>query len=162
MLTAVGELAFRMETQPRYAEPEELAEVSRFLDGLATRPPDVDWWQPWIGMVTGLTGAGKRVMRVGVLAEPPTGYQQWRMWASRWLPEASLYLPRSRAEQIGLPVGRDWWLFDDSRLVIMHYTSGGEFTGAELETDPVTVAQHVIWQRSAVRHATPAEDFIPA
>ena len=63
-----------------------------------------------------------------MLAEPPSDYQRWMMWAEPWHSAAGehiSYMPRSRAEDLRLPLANDWWLLDDERLIVMRFTSEG-------------------------------------
>ena len=99
--------AFRLETRNAYAlgyERDGLRALPRRLAGAATRT----------GLVAAMAGAdrrltreGKRISRVRVLAEPPSDYQRWELWAAPWHSQAGeriRYMPRSRAERIGLPL----------------------------------------------------------
>ena len=85
----------------RYALGYERADFERFLAGPPTPPPQLDWWQPWLEQIARLTRDGKHIARVRVLAEPPTAYQRWEIWAAPWHAQAGediRYLPRrSRA-----------------------------------------------------------------
>jgi hypothetical protein len=159
LLAEFSHSAFRLETQPAYELGYERAEFDRFLAGSPTPPPDVDWWRPWLDQITSLVGKGKTIGRVRILAEPPTSYQRWELWAAPWHAEAGediRYLSRSRAERLGLPIDHDWWLLDNERLIVMRYTSGGTITNTELVTDKGVIALHDEWRNLAVRDAIPA------
>jgi hypothetical protein len=165
LLATFNRSAFRLETQPAYALGYERADFDRFLAGSPVPPPELDWWRPWLNQIASLTGEGKTVSRVRVLAEPPTDYQRWEVWGARWNAEAGervSYMSLSRAEDIGLPLDHDWWLLDDERLIIMRYTHTGEIDIKELTTDPGTVARHREWRDLAVRNATSAEEIAAA
>ena len=100
-----------------------------------------------------------------MLAEPPTDYQRWEVWAAPWHAQAGediRYMPRSIAERIGLSLDHDWWLLDDERLIVMRYTSADEVASKELITDPGSVAPYLKWRDLAVRNATPAGDIAAA
>ena len=71
-------------------------------------------------------------------------------------------MPRSRTEEIGLPLVHDWWLLDDERLIIMKFTDAGEIAGKSLITDPTIVSTYRVWRDLAVRNATPAEEIAAA
>ena len=90
-----------------------------------------------------LARQGKRIGRVRVLSEPPSDYQRWELWGTSWHIEAGeeiRYMSRRRAEQIGLPLEYDWWLFDDERLIITRFTDAGEIAEKSLITDPAIIA----------------------
>jgi hypothetical protein len=154
--------AFRLETQAAYALGYERADFDRFLSGAPVPPTELDWWRPWLEQIERLTQEGKTISRVRVLAEPPTEYQRWELWAAPWHARAGeqiSYIPRGRAERIDLPLAYDWWLLDDERLIVMRYTSTGEIDSKELITEPGIVARHREWRALAARNATPAEEI---
>jgi hypothetical protein len=157
--------AFRLETRDRYALGYERADFERFLAGSPRPPAEVDWWRPWLDQITRLTREGKRIGRVRVLAEPPTDYQRWEMWAAPWHARAGediRYMPRSTAERLGLPLDHDWWLLDDERLIVIRHTDAGSIAGKWLITDPGSIAPYLTWRDLAVRNATPAGEIAAA
>lgn len=159
LLRSFERSAFRLETQPFYALDYEREEFERFLAGSPRPPSEIGWWKQWLDQITALTRQGKSVSRVRVLSEPPTSYQRWMLWADPWYASASeniRFTPRSQAERIGLPLEHDWWLLDDSRVIVMRFTSSGEVTGKELVTDPAAVAPYRAWRDLALAHAIPA------
>jgi hypothetical protein len=157
--------AFRLETRERYALTYEQDDFQRFLDGRPMPPPLVGWWQPWLEQIARFVGEGKTIARVRILAEPPTDYQRWEVWATRWHAEAGediRYMPCSTAERIGLPLDYDWWLLDDERLIVMRYTDADEIDSKEFITDLGIVAPYRTWRDLAVRNAIPAEEIAAA
>lgn len=164
-LAEFGAEAFRFEAQPAYALGYERAEFELFLTGHPTPPPDVDWWQPWLRQISRLVAEGKTISRVRVLAEPPTRYQQWELWAAPWHAQAGediRYMTRSEAVRLELPLADDWWLLDNERLIVMRHTSGGAVTEMELVTDKGALALHREWRNLAVRNAIPAAQVAAA
>ncbi|MGH3661996.1 MAG: DUF6879 family protein [Micromonosporaceae bacterium] len=155
--------AWRLETRDAYAMSYEREDYERFLSGdLLIEPPDMEWFKPWLDMITKQTGAGKRVGRVRLLAEPPTDYQRWEMWVGSWNSRAGeelRYMPRARAVELGLPTNQDWWMFDSESIVILRFNDNNELLGYEKLTDPAIVAQHLAWRDLAVRHSAPAAGF---
>ena len=116
-------------------------------------------WQTWLDEMKELTSQGKKISRVRIVDDPPTGYQRWAMWTTRWHLEAGediRYLLRATARTLGIPAG-DWWLFDDTSLVLMTFTSDGQPDGRTLVTDPAVVRKHHTWRALATRHAITAE-----
>jgi hypothetical protein len=157
--------AFRLETRDAYALGYERADFEAFLAGNPVPPPEVGWWRPWLEQVAALTRDGRLIGRVRLVADPPTPYQQWELWAARWHAQAGediRYLPRLRAEAVGLPADEDWWLLDDERLIICRFTDTGEIESKTLITDAGIVATHRQWRDLAVRNATPAEEIAAA
>ena len=165
MLRSFRRSAFRLETRDAYALDYERADFDKFLAGSPTPPPELDWWRPWLERIERFTREGKTVSRVRVLAEPPSDYQRWEMWAGPWhslAGERISYMPASRALEIGLPLDGDWWLLDDERVIIMGFTDAGEIDRKTLLTHPITVAPFITWRDLAVRNATPAEQIAAA
>lgn len=165
LLATFERSAFRLETRDTYALGYERADFEAFLAGSPTPPQELDWWRPWLEQIARLTREGKRIGRVRIVAEPPSNYQRWELWAAKWHARAGEqigYMPRSKAEQIGLPLVHDWWLLDDERLIIMKFTDPGEIAGKSLITDPGIIAPYRMWRDLAVREATPAEAIAAA
>jgi hypothetical protein len=165
LLRSFKRSAFRFEARDHYALGYEEADFERFLAGRPVPPSELDWWQPWLERIGRFTREGKAIGRVRVLAEPPSEYQQWEMWAAPWHSAAGeriSYMPRSRAEQIGLPMSHDWWLLDDERVVLMWFTDDGEIDHKTLTDEPHIVDLHRKWRDLAVRNATPAEEIAAA
>lgn len=160
LLGGIERSAFRLETRDVYALGYERADFERFLTGSPVPPPEVPWWRPWLEQVARLTSQGRHVRRVRVLAEPPSDYQRWELWATPWHARAGEridYLPRSLATRINLPLGNDWWLLDEASIILMRFTPAGEIEGKTLITDPGTVGDYQRWRDVAIRNATPAE-----
>lgn len=157
--------AFRLEAQPGYVLDYERPVFEGWLAGMAVPPPEVDWWAPWLHRVARWTAdEGKTIGRVRVLAEPPTTYQRWLMWATPWHAEVGeklRYMPRSTAEQIGLPLG-DFWLLDDERVIVMRFNGQGETVSRTLVTDPEVAAGYCALRDAAIDHSATAETIVPA
>jgi hypothetical protein len=149
--------ALRLELQREYVEPTERDTVSRFLRGEPQPPTEVPELRDWFEQVATLTRAGKTIARVRVHEDPPTDYQRWERWIGDWNTAAGeqiTYLTREQAKEIGLlPAAGDvdWWLIDDTRLILMRFAPDGRRISNELETDPQTVAQARAWWDLAVR-----------
>jgi hypothetical protein len=148
--------AFRVEAQPTYALSDERADFDRFLAGSPTPPPEMAWYRPWADQVAQWTRDGKIIVRVRVLTEPPTDYQRWLLWGSPWfasIGEDIRYMNHSTAQRIALPL-QDWWLLDDERVIVMHFTTEGEVSGKELVTDRESVASYRKLRDLAIENST--------
>nr|WP_143229464.1 DUF6879 family protein [Actinophytocola xanthii] len=97
-----------------------------------------DWWE-WISDVR---ESGRQFGRVRVLYEPPSDYQRYELEVltppAVDAGEDIRLLPGARARELRLPE-RDFWLFDDARVAVMHFGADGVH-GAELLDDPAAVA----------------------
>ena len=153
--------AFRIEGEPVYlTSPAEGEALAGFLAGSPQPPSAFPEWQGWLDQIREWTGGqGKTITRVRIIDSPPTDYQRWSVWCSRWHLDAGegiRYLPRSAADLLGIPRG-DWQLFDHNRLVLMAFTATGEPSGKTLVTDPAVIRRYREWRSLALRHATAAE-----
>lgn len=165
LLGSVRHSAWRWETLDRYELGYEQADFERFLASNPEQPTEIPWWRDWLGQVADITSRGATVARVRVLAEPPTDYQRWMLWAHPWYARAHediRYMPRSRAIRLRLPLEIDWWLLDDERLILMYSTETGGIAGKILTTEPGIVARHRQWRDLAVRNATAAGEIAAA
>lgn len=165
LLDSFSATAFRLECQDAYALDYEAADFDRFLAGHPVPPPQVDWWGPWLERIAEMTADGKRIGRVRVLTVPPTPYQRWMLWADPWYAAAGeriSYLTHARAKAIGLPHWQDWWMLDDSKLILMGFDHAGQITGKTLITEPGVIGKYLTWQDLAVRNAVPAEQIAAA
>jgi hypothetical protein len=149
--------AFRLELQPAYSEPTEHDTVARFLAGQPQPPTEVPELREWFNQVEALTSAGKSIRRVRVQEDPPTGYQQWERWIDQWNTDAGehiTYLTRQQARDLGLlpdAGDTDWWLLDDTLLILMRFASDGSRVSTETTVDPDLIAQARAWRDLAVQ-----------
>ncbi|MCD0453132.1 hypothetical protein LO762_28705 [Actinocorallia sp. API 0066] len=154
--------AYRLESLQRYGVDYEKAEFDLFLSGQQRGefPGIANWIE---GTVRPATQAGKRLHRVHVVEEPLSDYVRFECaWAYvhtvpageevRLIPVAPGEFPE------GLP-RYDYWLFDSSALVTMHYKDDGEFEAAEVVDDPETIVQANYWRDLAVARSLPFDAF---
>ena len=151
--------AWRWEAQGTYRQPDEVEPWQRWREGVPATA-DLEWLRPWLDDVQAATRAGRRFERVRLMTEPPTEYLRWQMDvtpANIAVGEVIRLLPESKAWALGLP-REDFWLFDDERVAVLHFTSD-DLKGAEIITDPATVARYRSWRDLAVRHAVAFEEY---
>jgi hypothetical protein len=156
--------AFRFEARDSYAIGEERTEYAAFLKGVPRMPDQVGWWKQYLDQVAERARQGRERSRVRVLADPPTDYQRWLLWADPWYAEAGediRYLPRRKAREIGLP-DSDWWLLDDKRAVTLAFDDDGHVARRTLVAEPSLIARYRLWRDMAVRFSVPAAQIIAA
>jgi hypothetical protein len=151
--------AFRLEVRDRYNSPSEAEPLRRFL---ADEPDDLAWFQDWTALVRTATAEGRRFSRVRVVSLPLTDYSRFGVEYSQHTIAAGddiRYLPRDRADAIGLP-DHDYWLFDSRKLAWMHFNETDDrFLGSEIIEDPAAVVQHNYWRDAARHWAVRRDDF---
>ncbi len=121
------------------------------------------WWSPWSELVAQTVGRGVDVKRARIVSEPVSEYIQFEYdltFTNLAAGERVRWLPRRQATDLMLP-GNDFWLFDDRRVLVNHFTGEGEAVNLELVTDPSMAAKcasafEQVWQR-----ATPHEHYRP-
>lgn len=151
--------AWRFEQQPAYFIGYEHKQFDDFLAGHPKPPTENPDLGDWMKQVARQAAEGKTVGRVRILDEPPTDYQRWMLWMDRWNREAGetiQYLSRSGARRSGLlpaASGPDWWLFDDERLVLMHFDVEYRRIKVELLVDEPEVVQARRWRELAITAA---------
>lgn len=138
--------AFRLELQPAYAVGNERDLFDSFLAGRPEPPTHREEFRAYYRRIGEKTKAGITVERVRLVDDPPTPYQQWTRYMDRWNIEAGEtihYLPRRAAADAGVTkgfAGRDWWLLDNRRLILMTYEDGRR-THTELTTETSELQQ---------------------
>lgn len=154
-----AETAYRLEMQPRYWVAGERESFAKFLAGTPVPPPEVEGARSWLDQVAKQAAEGKRMERVRIHQDPPTDYQRWMRWTGEWNIRAGEridYLTAPEAAAVGLlPAAgpRDWWLFDNQRLMIMTHNQDGLRIHTELVVDDDAVQQARTWWDLAI-HTT--------
>ncbi|TDU02486.1 hypothetical protein EDD99_0879 [Streptomyces sp. 846.5] len=152
--------AWRFEAQPVYTMPNETENISRFLRG---EPKPSNHNERWHQRVRGYKAAGRTVGRVRIVRQPLTDYQRYQFaWGIPGNIEAGediRVLDATRSDY-GLPLtGRDWWLFDDSRVVNLNFRPDGTQISRELVESP-NLAQHLRWRDVAMTNSVPFAEYL--
>ena len=112
-------------------------------------------------MLREATAEGRRFARVRLVTLPLTDYSRFGVWCAQFTNGAGediRYLTRDTAEAAGLP-NHDYWLFDSSKLVQMHFDDNNAFLGGEVVEDAAEIVQHNYWRDAAWHHAVRRDDF---
>lgn len=124
--------AFRLETRPFYTMPGESESLARMAAGL---PPQPGYNAGWHDRLRAYRAAGKSVGRVRTLTQPPTAYQRHQLDFvypdSIGAGEDIRVVPHDSPVLRALPE-QDFWLFDDTAVVLMHYREDGTQIGRRL------------------------------
>lgn len=150
------EEAQRLEAQDSYATDRA---------NFGHTPPELAWWSEFLAEIKQRHLEGQQRTRIDVIPEPPNDYWRWRQRTNQWHIRAGedfLYLTRTRAKVIGLPLDHDWWIIDGKSVVQLWFTQDGALDHMTLITDPITVGIYQHWWGMAIRDATPAEQVTAA
>jgi hypothetical protein len=115
--------------------------------------------QPWLRMVEAAATDGRRFRRVRVIDLPMNDWTRYSYELSAYNTAAGediRYLERSNAA--GLPED-DYWLFDSSKLVVMHFDETDRFVGGELIEDPAEIVRANYWRDAAWHNAVRRDDL---
>jgi hypothetical protein len=157
--------AFRLERRESYAGTSyDRPLFTRWLEGhLPELDPDV----PWKRRVRAATAEGRRFARVRIVSEPWSDYTRYALWQAAQNVAAGediRYLSRQRAEAVGLPgelSEHDYWLFDSSLLVVMHYDdTTDDLRRCEILDEPAAVVRHNFFRDAAWHYALPRDDYV--
>lgn len=150
--------AFRLETLPVYDMTSEQQEYRTFLQTGELDIPDDD---QWLTRVRYFRSTGRWVGRVHVLTQPLNDYLRYEFAVYRHTVRAGedvRILDATGRHDTGLPP-QDFWLFDESAVVLMDYRPGGVQIGRELleGADP---EPYIGWKRLALEQAIPFEEYV--
>jgi hypothetical protein len=117
--------------------------------------------QSWLDMLREATAEGRRFARVRVVSLPLNDYSRFGVWCAQFTGGAGediRYLTRDQADAAGLP-DQDYWLFDSSKLIRMHFNEQDRFLGGERIEDPADIVQANYWRDAAWHKAVRRDDF---
>jgi hypothetical protein len=129
----------------------------------ALRAPET---RPWLSLMKEITSRGVEVRRARIFSEPMSDYLRYEHHltpSNVAVGEIVRWLPRRQASDLALP-GNDFWLFDDSLALFLHFTGDGELSpegDEERSCAPAVVrlcstAFEAVWER-----AVPHEEYRP-
>ena len=110
-------------------------------------------------MLEEATTEGRTFSRVRVVTMPLTDYSRFGVWCSQFTSNAGediRYLPRDQATE--LPE-HDFWLFDSSKLVRLHFDERSTWLGGEVIEDLDEIVKHNYWRDAAKHHAVRRDEF---
>ncbi|WP_024759959.1 DUF6879 family protein [Streptomyces exfoliatus] len=150
--------AWRLETLPQYLVPQEAEELEAFRAG---KRVDLNTYSSaYTEDLKRLRGEGKRKGRVHVVTRPLSEYLRFefsRYYAPHMLAGEDIRILDVTERENPLPEVGDFWMFDGSTVVLMHYADDGRQISRELyEGDP---APFIAWQRVAVAESVPFLEY---
>ncbi|MGW4379971.1 DUF6879 family protein [Kitasatospora sp. NPDC004531] len=149
--------AWRLETHPVYTMPQEEEAIRRFRAGEPVTAADT---AAWTERLEGYRRTGRTVGRVHVITRPLTEYLRFEFAHYRHnvgAGEDVRILDLTDRENPGLPE-QDFWIFDDSRVVLMNYRSDGTQINREvLDGDP---RPYLEWKQLALAMSVPFLEYV--
>ena len=156
--------AFRLETLPRYQVSGESEELAAYLEG-AFLPPESPGDSNWCRRIAASTKKGLSWSRVHVMPDQLTPYLRYEIeWGYLFNAQAGedirLLFP-NQAPPIpeNLPF-HDFWLFDDTKLVLMHYGENGKYLGAELIENESELPSYQQAKEFTLRYSTTLKNYL--
>jgi hypothetical protein len=155
--------AYHLEMRDWYGIDEEKERFARWRAGEPRQPIEEELWRPWHTLIRDAIRRGAVVRRARIVSEPVTDYIRFE-WEGTYqnleAGEEVRWLSRRLASGIALP-GNDFWLFDDKKLLVNHFTGDGGWVGNEIVIDPAVIelchsAFDAVW-----RVATPHGEYQP-
>lgn len=150
--------AWRLETLPQYLVPQEADEFAAFKKGERFPGPYED---SWIDMIRRCTATGGSMGRVHIVTRPLSDYLRFefdRYYQHQAPIGEDIRILDVTDKDNPLAGVQDFWMFDQSTVVLMHYESDGKQVSRELyEGDP---ARFIEYQRIAVSESVPFLKYV--
>ena len=151
--------AWRLETLPQYLVPQESEEIEAFRAGKRIDPHVYS--SPYVENLRRLRGEGRRKGRVHIVTQPLSEYLRFefsRYYAPHALAGEAIRVLDVTGRENPLPGVQDFWMFDRTTVVLMHYEEDGTQVSRELyEGDP---APFIEYQRIAVVESVPFLEYV--
>jgi hypothetical protein len=156
--------AFRLELRDRYNVPAERERWEAFQARDWPRLDELNRVQraTWMDLMRQVTSSGRHVERVRIVSEPPTNYIRFELRLNAGNAKAGediRYLPRDQAADLPLPEV-DYWLFDETTAVVLHFADDDFLTGMERVDDPDIVARLRVSRDAAWQVAVPYPVYV--
>ncbi|BEL04293.1 hypothetical protein Q0Z83_024840 [Actinoplanes sichuanensis] len=125
-----------LETRDAYGTEVELPHMAKWVRGEAD---DYAWLGWWLDMLRGHRAAGRTCRRARIVSEPLSPYQQWTRSHVKLFTRAGediRYVSRSRLTDVMLPGSGDFYVFDGTTVLFLHYAGTGTNASFEITDDP--------------------------
>ncbi|SFT84777.1 hypothetical protein SAMN04487904_110134 [Actinopolyspora lacussalsi subsp. righensis] len=156
-LTDYKRTAWRFETQPAYAMPNEQDNLNRWRAG---EPKPEGHNATWHETVRKAVNAEKTIGRVRTVRQPLTEYQRFQLdWAIPGNIEAGedIRILDLTDLELSLP-SQDFWVFDDETVVDLNFRPDGTLINVDKLEDP-DLDQYLKWRDTALAHAVSLTDW---
>ncbi|MER6529423.1 DUF6879 family protein [Streptomyces sp. NPDC001508] len=150
--------AWRLETLPWYRVPSEDGDIRDFLAGHRIDP--ANYSSSYTDGLRKLRAEGKAKGRVHVVSRPLTDYLRFEFmyYGVHAAAGDDIRILDVTDRPNPLEGVQDFWLFDRSQVVLMHYDADGTQIGREVFEGDVT--PFLEYQRIAVTESVPFEEYV--
>ncbi|KUH37397.1 MULTISPECIES: DUF6879 family protein [Streptomyces] len=151
--------AWRLETLPQYLVPQEAEEIEAFRAGKRINPETFSC--EYTARLKRQRREGRRQGRVHVVTRPLSEYLEFefsRYYRPHALAGEEIRILDVTGRENPLPGVQDFWMFDRTTVVLMHYEADGKQISREVyEGDP---APFIEYQRIALAESVPFLEFL--
>jgi hypothetical protein len=152
--------AFRLETRQRYEVDTDAGNVARYLAG--EEVPSFVVKGPWLEHLARERSHGIRRFRVHVVESPLSDYLRYECeWGYAYTTAAGEEIYILDLAETPAPAGlpdHDFWIFDDTHVVVMDYDDTDRFRAAEILPE-VELPRYRHYRDLALSRAVPFETY---
>lgn len=156
---------FRLEGRPEYRLAGEEANIAKWKQGELDLSGNKDW-QEWMKSLKGARTRGITVRRVRVAPDPLPEYikfevDAWNKYSTK-NGEEIFFINTADYQEVIAGLGfnpKDFWLFDDDKLLIFNYSPSGQFSGEILIGDGGMVKRYSGLKDKLLQKSVPLASF---
>ena len=157
---------FRLEGRAEYKTPGELENLNKWKLGELDLDADKGW-QEWLKALKAAKTRGFAPQRVRAVPKLLPDYIKfeidiWQKYSVK-TGEEIFFIDESEYQAIIAEFGfgpKDFWLFDDEKLLILNYGKAGQFLGDILITNGGMVKRYCDLKMKLLQKSTPLESFV--
>lgn len=153
--------AFRLEVLQAYAEPSEADVLAKFNKN---EPVPEEWIADWCALVRNHVQSGHVMQRVHLVDIPLSNYMHFEFQCAykhtSVAGEDIRVLNRSAVPgQLLDALKEDFWLFDESKVMVQDYNEAGTLKQARITTDPLKVSRYLQIRDEVLKLSVPFDTF---
>lgn len=152
--------AWRLEIPQAFSIPTEQDRIRAFRAG-EPEPPHSAGYREWYELTRSNVASGKTMGRVRVVRRPLSEYIRFQFaWGipNNISAGEDIRILDVTDLDLSLP-DHDFWIFDDESVLRMDFDPDGALTSQGILADP-DLDQYREWQRVALAHSVPFEDYV--
>jgi hypothetical protein len=156
---------FRLEGRPEYRVPGEEANIAKWKQGELDLSKDKSW-QEWMKLLKNAKTRGVATQRVRVAPKPLPDYIKyeinlWQEYSTK-NGEEVFFINTGDYQEVIAGLGfnpKDFWLFDDDKLLIFNYSPSGQFSGEILIGDGGMIKRYSDLREKLLKKSIPLATF---